>query len=75
MKHEYVQKKKATKRAVDMAMPMSHMETYVHNKLDKDGGKKAIYRMAQDVMKIADVKGVVVISWQHSLTRYKGTTT
>ena len=46
MIHTYGQKKKATKRAVDKAR--RDMEADVYSKLDEDGGKKMINKMAQD---------------------------
>ena len=46
MIHTSGQKKRAAKRAVDKAM--REMEADVHSKLDDDGGKKMIYKMARD---------------------------
>ena len=46
MIHTYGQKKRATRRAVDKAR--RDMEADVYSKLDEDGGKKMIYKMARD---------------------------
>ena len=46
MIHTYGQKKRAAKRAVDKAM--RDMEADVYSKLDEDGGKKMIYKLARD---------------------------
>ena len=46
MMHAYGQNKKAAKRAVDKAR--RDMEADVYGKLDEDGGKKMIYKMARD---------------------------
>ena len=46
MIHTYGQKKTAAKRAVDKAR--RDMEADVYSKLDEDGGKKLIYKMARD---------------------------
>ena len=45
MMHTYGQKKKGAKRAVDKAR--SDMGEDVYSKLDEDGGKKTIYKMAR----------------------------
>ena len=60
MLHTYGQKKGAAKRAVDKAR--RDMEADVYSKLDEDGGKKMIYKMAQDRDENSkDVKGGTVI--------------
>ena len=46
MIHTYGQNKRAAKRAVDKAM--RDMEADVYSKLDEDGGKKMIYKLARD---------------------------
>ena len=46
MIHTYGQKKRAAKRAVDKAW--RDMDADVYSKLDEDGGKKMIYKMARD---------------------------
>ena len=46
MKHLYGRKKKAARRAVDKAR--QKMEEELYKKLDEDGGKKIIYKMARD---------------------------
>ena len=46
MIHTYGQKKRAAKGAVDKAR--RDMEADVHTKLDDDGGKKMIYKMARE---------------------------
>ena len=45
MMRTYGQKKKAAKRAVDKAK--RDIEADLYNKLDEDGGKKMIYKMAR----------------------------
>ena len=53
-------KKRAAKRAVDKAR--RNMEADVYSKLDKDGGKKMLYKMAQDRDENSkDVKGGTVM--------------
>ena len=60
MIHTYGQKKSAAKRAVDKAR--RDMEAYVYSKLDEDGGKKMIYKMARDRDENSkDVKGGTVM--------------
>ena len=46
LKHLYGQKKKAAMRAVDRAR--RNTEEELHQKLDEDGGKKIIFKMARD---------------------------
>ena len=46
LKHLYGQKKKAARRAVDRAR--RSMEAELYRKLDEDGGKKLIFKMARD---------------------------
>ena len=46
MKHLYGRKKKAARRAIDKAR--QKMEEELYKKLDEDGGKKMIYKMARD---------------------------
>ena len=46
LKHLYGQKKKAARRAVDRAR--RSMEEELYRKLDDDGGKKMIFKMAGD---------------------------
>ena len=46
LKHLYGQKKKAARRAVDRAR--RSMEEELYRKLDEDGGKKMIFKMAWD---------------------------
>ena len=46
MKHLYGRKKKAARRAVDKAR--QKMEEELYKKLDEDGGKRMIYKMARD---------------------------
>ena len=46
MKHLYGRKKKAARRAVDKAR--QKMEEELYKKLDEDGGKRMLYKMAQD---------------------------
>ena len=46
LKHLYGQKKKAARRAVDR--PRRSMEDELYRKLDEDGGKKVIFKMARD---------------------------
>ena len=58
--HTYGEKKKAAKRAVDKAM--IDMEADVYSKLDEDGEKKMIYKMARDRDENSkDAKGGTVI--------------
>ena len=60
MIHTYRQKKGVAKRAVDKAR--RDMEADVYSKLDEDGGKKMIYKMAQDRDENSkDMKGGTVI--------------
>ena len=60
MINTYGQKKRAAKRAVDKAR--RDMEADVYSKLDEDGGKKMIYKMARDRNENSkDVKGGTVI--------------
>ena len=60
MIHAYGQKKRAGKRAVDKAR--RDMEADVYSKLDEDGGKMMIYKMARDRDENSkDVKGGTVI--------------
>ena len=60
MIHAYWQKKRAGKRAVDKAR--RDMEADVYSKLDEDGGKMMIYKMARDRDENSkDVKGGTVI--------------
>ena len=60
MIHTYGQKKGAAKRAVDKAR--TDMEADVYSKLDEDGGKKMIYKMARDRDENSkDVKGGTVM--------------
>ena len=60
MIHTYGQKKRAAKRAVDKAR--RDMEADVYSKLDEDGGKKMIYKMARDRDENSkDVKGGTVM--------------
>ena len=60
MIHTYGQNKRAAKRAVDKAR--RDMEADVYSKLDEDGGKKIIYKMARDRDENSkDVKGGTVI--------------
>ena len=44
--HLYGQKKKTARRAVDKAR--NNMEEEVYNKLQEDGGRKMIYKLARD---------------------------
>ena len=46
MKHMYGRKKKAARRAVDKAR--QKMEEELYKKLDEDGGKRMINKMARD---------------------------
>ena len=46
LRHMYDQKKKAARRAVDRAR--RSMEEALYRKLDEDGGKKMIFKMARD---------------------------
>ena len=46
LRHLYGQKKKATRMAVDRAQ--RSMEEELYRKLDEDGGKKMIFKMARD---------------------------
>ena len=46
LKHLYGQKKKAARRAVDRAR--RSMDEELYRKLDEDGGKKLIFKMARD---------------------------
>ena len=46
LRHLYCQKKKAARRAVDRAR--RSMEEELYRKLDEDGGKKMIFKMARD---------------------------
>ncbi len=46
LKNLYGQKKKAARRAVDRAR--RSMEEELYRKLDEDGGKKMIFKMARD---------------------------
>ena len=46
LKHLHGQKKKAARRAVDRAR--RSMEEELYRKLDEDGGKKMIFKLAQD---------------------------
>ena len=46
LRHLYGQKKKAARRAVDRARRI--MEEALYRKLDEDGGKKMIFKMARD---------------------------
>ena len=46
LRHLYVHKKKAARRAVDRAR--RSMEQELYRKLDEDGGKKMIFKMARD---------------------------
>ena len=50
MIHKYGQKKKAAKRAVDMAR--GHMEPDVYSKLDEDGGKNVYTKWPETWMRI-----------------------
>ena len=60
LKHLYGQKKKAARRAVDRAR--RSMEEELYRKLDDDGGKKMIFKMARDRTEDGrDVKRGVVI--------------
>ena len=60
MIHTYGQKKKAAKRVVDKAR--RDMKANAYSKLDADGGKKMIYKMARDRDENSkDVKGGTVI--------------
>ena len=60
MIHTYRQKKRAAKRAVDKAR--RDIEADVYCKLDEDGGKKMIYKMARDRDENSkDVKGGTMI--------------
>ena len=60
MIHTYGQKKRATMRAVDKAR--RNMEADVYSKLDDDGGKKIIYKIARDRDENSkDVKGGTLI--------------
>ena len=60
MIHTYGQKKRAAKRTVDKAR--RDMEADVYSKLDEDGGKKMIYKMALDRDENSkDVKGVTAM--------------
>ena len=60
MIHTYGRKKRAAKRAVDKAR--RDMEADVYSKLDEDGGKKMIYKMARDRDENSkDVKGGTVV--------------
>ena len=57
----YDQKKKAVGRAVDRAR--RSMEEELYRKLDGDGGKKTIFKMAGDrTGDVRDVKGGAVIN-------------
>ena len=60
LKHLYGQKKKAARRAADRAR--RSMEEELYRKLDEDGGKKMIFKMARDRTEDGrDVKRVAVI--------------
>ena len=60
MIHTYGQKKKAAKKAVNKVR--RDMEADVYSKLNEDGGKKMIYKMARDRDENSkDVKGGTVI--------------
>ena len=60
LKHLYGQKKKAARRAVDRAR--SSMEEELYRKLDDDGGKNMIFKMARDITEDGrDVKRGAVI--------------
>ena len=60
MIHTYGQKKRAAKRAVDKSR--RDMEADVYSKLDEDGGKKMIHKMARDRNENSnDVKGGTMI--------------
>ena len=58
--HTYGQKKKAAKRIVDNLR--RDLEADVYSKLDEDGGKKMIYKMARyKYANVKDVKGGMLI--------------
>ena len=60
LRHLYLQKKKAARRAVDRARRSMEEERY--RKLDEDGGKKIIFKMARDITEDGrDVKRGAVI--------------
>ena len=60
LRHLYGQKKRAARRAVDRAR--RSMEQELYRKLDEDGGKKMIFKMAQDRTEdVRDVKRGAVI--------------
>ena len=60
LKHKYGQKKKAARRAVNRAR--RSMEEELYRKLDEDGGKKMIFKMARDRTEYGrDVKRGAVI--------------
>ena len=60
LKHLYGQKKKAAMRAVDRAR--RSMEEELYRKLDEDGGKRVIFKMARDITEEGrDVKRGAVI--------------
>ena len=60
LKHLYGQKKKAAMRAVDRAR--RSMEEELYRKLDEDGGKRVIFKMARDITEDGrDVKRGAVI--------------
>ena len=70
MIHKYGQKKKAAKRAVNMAR--GNMEPDVYSKLDEDGRKKCICEMARDMDENKkDVKCGKVIWNYHRMWRGK----
>ena len=48
MLHLYGQKKKAARRAVDKVR--NDMEKEVYNKLENDGGRKMMHKLAHDIM-------------------------
>ena len=67
LKHLYGQKKKAARRAVDRAR--RSMDEELYRKLDEDGGKKLIFKMARDITEDGrDVKRGAVI--KHSNGRF-----
>ena len=64
LKHLYGQKKKAARRAVDIAR--RSMEEELYRKVDEDGGKKMIFKMARDSTGDgSDVKRGAVIKYNN----------
>ena len=64
LRHLYGQKKKAARRAVDGAR--RSMEEELYRKLNEDGGKKIIFKMARD--RTEDGRDVVIVRHNSDLT-------